>query len=63
MSTSFWMTTLWAGVAVLILFLPFILSTWTGFAIALGLSVLVIWKAFAPRRGDRKDGQGKPPGH
>lgn len=60
MSTSFWMTTVWLGVAVLILFLPYILSTWTGFAIALGLSVLVLWKAFAPKRGGKKGGEGKP---
>lgn len=50
MSASFWVTILWVGAAVLILFLPLILSTWTGFAIALSLSVLVIWKAFAPKR-------------
>ena len=62
MSTSFWMTTVWLGAAVFILFLPYILSTWTGFAIALGLSVVAIWKAFAPKRSQGKDGESKSVG-
>jgi hypothetical protein len=47
------MMALWGGIAILILFLPSILSSWTGFAIALGLSALVMWKAFAPKRPRR----------
>ena len=62
MSTSFWMTTVWLGAAVFILFLPYILSTWTGFAIALGLSVVAIWKAFAPKRSKGKDGESESVG-
>lgn len=50
MSSSSWIIFVWLGMAILVLFLPAILSSWTGFAIALAVSLLVVWQAFRPRR-------------
>lgn len=55
MSTSVWVIAAWVGAAVLIMFLPAIMSDWTSFAVALGLAVLVLWKGFAPKRGGKRD--------
>lgn len=62
MSSSSWMIFVWLGMAILVLFLPAILSSWTGFAIALGLTLLVVWQAFRPRRAEQEDGPRAFPG-
>lgn len=57
MMTSLWIALVWIGAALLILLLPFIMSDWTSFGIALGIAMVVVWMAFRPGRNRKGDGE------
>ncbi len=49
MRTSIWLFVAWGGAAILMVLLPFLMGSWTGFSIAIILAALLIYLGFRKR--------------